>query len=118
MGLLFLTWWFVSGLGLRPNLPHVRQIRMARPMAMKKFLMLWMMKRFNLPNLPKAMAILSGSSSPSSPPMSEKLDRSRARKRLRMTRLPMRTVARKYGTQLHPATNMQSHIDSKKKIFS
>ena len=44
--------------------------------------------------------------------MSEKLARRRARKRLRRTRLPISTVAMKYGTQLGPETNMQSHMDS------
>lgn len=39
-------------------------------------------------------------------------ERSRARKRLRTTRLPMTTVARKKGTQAAPATSMQSHMDS------
>ena len=46
------------------------------------------------------------------PPMSEKLERSRARNRLRMTRFPTRTVAMKYGMQALPLTKMQSHIDS------
>ena len=41
-----------------------------------------------------------------------KLDSSRARKRLRTTRFPMTTVARKKGTQTLLATNMQSHMDS------
>ena len=50
--------------------------------------------------------------------MSEKLARRRARKRLSRTRLPMRTVAMKYGMQLGPETNIQSHIDSDLRVLS
>ena len=44
--------------------------------------------------------------------MSEKLLSNKARKRLRMTRFPTSTVARKYGTHGGPDTKMQSHMDS------
>ena len=44
--------------------------------------------------------------------MSEKLESKRARKRLRMTKFPTRTVAMKYGIQAFPETKIQSHMDS------
>ena len=46
------------------------------------------------------------------PPISEKLESNKARKRLRMTRFPTNTVAMKYGIQAFPLTKIQSHIDS------
>ena len=41
-----------------------------------------------------------------------KEDKSKARNRLRTTKLPMTTLAKKKGTQGAPATSMHPHIDS------
>ena len=97
---------------LSPFLKHSRilSFRKNSPLTMN-----FLTNLLNLPILLKAsVSLLVPSSSLLAPDRLEapKLERSRARKRLRTTRLPMTTVARKKGTQTLLATHMQSHMDS------
>ena len=71
--------------------------------ALNKFLGADLIAPMNRFILPTAICILSGSESSSSePPISAKLLKSKAKKRFKMTKLAIKTVAKKYGTHAGP----------------
>ena len=74
--------------------------------ALNKFLGADLIAPMNRFILPMAICILSGSESSSSePPISAKLLKSKAKKRFKMTKLAIKTVAKKYGTHAGPKKN-------------
>ena len=97
---------------LSPFLKHSRilSLRKSSPLTTN-----FLTNLLNLPiRLKASVSLLVPSSSLLAPERLEapKLDRRRARKRLRTTKFPITTVARKKGTQTLLATHMQSHMDS------